>query len=56
MTLSLQCTDLSSESSKWEKKKSHFSYKPFLGEQDQKGLRSFWKGWLHMENNAHQCD
>lgn len=37
-------------------KKSHFNYKSFLGEQDQKGLRSFWNGWLHVENNAHQCD
>lgn len=39
-----------------EKKNSHFRHKPFLGEQKQKVLQSFWKGWLHMENHYPQCD
>lgn len=37
-------TSLSLEPSKQEKKKSHFRHKPFLGEQNQKVLKSFWKG------------
>lgn len=42
---SLHAQDLSLESSKGEKKKSHFSHKPFLGEQNQKVLiKSFKKG------------
>lgn len=51
---------LSLESSEQKKKKtkknSHFRHKPFLGEQKQKVLQSFWKGWLHMENHYPQCD